>query len=249
MRPKTIQNLHGLLAAILQDAVEADPPLRPSNPAAGVRLPRFDDTGEEEMVVLAHDEFRLLRDCIKPDARDMVTVFAGTGLRYGELTALQIRDLDLTGAPPVLRVRRAWKRQPDNTFSLGAPKTTRSRRAISLSEEVAAALAPHAEHKTPDEFVFTTPNGRWWRHGAFHGRRWLPALREAHVRGLPKRPRIHDLRHTHVAWLIAGGVPLPAIQRRLGHQSITTTIDRYGHLLPEVDRQLLATVDAALADT
>lgn len=51
-----------------------------------------------------------------------------------------------------------------------------------------------------------------------------------------------------MAWLIAGGVALPAIQRRLGHQSITTTIDRYGHLLPEVDRHLLATLDTALRD-
>jgi hypothetical protein len=37
--------------------------------------------------------------------------------------------------------------------------------------------------------------------------------------------RFHDLRHTHVAWLIAGGAPLPHIQARLGHESITTTID------------------------
>ena len=42
--------------------------------------------------------------------------------------------------------------------------------------------------------------------------------------GLPKI-RLHDLRHTHTAWLISAGRPLPSIQRRLGHRSITTTID------------------------
>ncbi len=47
--------------------------------------------------------------------------------------------------------------------------------------------------------------------------------------------RIHDLRHTHVSWLIAAGVPLPAIQRLLGHTSITTTIDRYEHLMSDMD--------------
>lgn len=234
--------------AILQNAVEADPPLRASNPAAGVRLPRLDDgIGEDEMVVLTRDEFRLVRACAKADVRDALTAFAGTGLRYAELTALQVRDIDLTATPATLRVRRAWKRLPDNTFALGAPKTPRSRRAITLSVEVVAALVPHLD-KDPTEFVFTTRRGGWWRHGAFYGRRWLPAVREANRQGLGKRPRIHDLRHTHVAWLIAGGVALPAIQRRLGHQSITTTIDRYGHLLPEVDRQLLATLDAALSD-
>jgi integrase len=143
--------------------------LRQANPATGVRLPRLDDTGDEEMVVLTHDEFRLLRDCIKPDARDMLTVFAATGLRYSELTVLQVSDLDLTVAPPVLRLRRAWKRQPDNTFALGPPKTIRSRRAITLSGEIGAALEPYAAHKTPEEFLFTTRNDRWWRHGAFHG--------------------------------------------------------------------------------
>jgi integrase len=47
--------------------------------------------------------------------------------------------------------------------------------------------------------------------------------------------RFHDLRHTHIAWLVAGGAPLPHIQARLGHESITTTIDTIGHLLPAGD--------------
>jgi integrase len=64
--------------------------------------------------------------------------------------------------------------------------------------------------------------------------------------GLEIRPRIHDLRHTHVSWLIAQGVQLPAISRRLGHESITTTNDRYGHLLPEVDDGLVRVLGAAM---
>lgn len=96
--------------------------------------------------------------------------------------------------------------------------------------------------------MFTPPLGSWWRHSSFYDRRWLPALAAANARGLVKRPRIHDLRHTHVAWLIAGHAPLPAIQRRLGHKSITTTIDRYGHLLPEIDLDLLAAIDEALGE-
>ena len=57
--------------------------------------------------------------------------------------------------------------------------------------------------------------------------------------------RFHDLRHTHVAWLIAGGTPLPHIQARLGHESITTTIDTYGHLLPG-DELISRIIDTAL---
>ncbi|MFD6195709.1 tyrosine-type recombinase/integrase [Mycobacteriaceae bacterium NPDC060252] len=48
--------------------------------------------------------------------------------------------------------------------------------------------------------------------------------------GFDPRPRIHDLRHTCASWLIQAGVPLPVIQQHLGHESIQTTVDVYGHL-------------------
>lgn len=49
------------------------------------------------------------------------------------------------------------------------------------------------------------------------------------------RPRVHDLRHTHASRLIEAGVPLPVIQVRLGHESITTTVGTYGHLAVDAD--------------
>ncbi|MEU1881166.1 hypothetical protein ABZ470_28000 [Streptosporangium sp. NPDC020072] len=77
LAPKTIQNLHGLLYAILQGAVEATPPIRVSNPAARTRLPRLDDGEGDEMIFLTEQELALLRACAKPNVRDMLTVFAG----------------------------------------------------------------------------------------------------------------------------------------------------------------------------
>lgn len=71
---------------------------------------------------------------------------------------------------------------------------------------------------------------------------WVPAVRTANDTArckeagrLPigKTPRIHDLRHTHASWLIAAGAPLPDVQARRGHENITTTVDTYGHLLPD----------------
>ncbi|MFJ2115860.1 tyrosine-type recombinase/integrase, partial [Streptomyces sp. NPDC087850] len=59
--------------------------------------------------------------------------------------------------------------------------------------------------------------------------------------------RTHDLRHTHASWLIAGKVPLPVIQARLGHESITTTVDRYGHLLESSDDEVVAAVKWAMS--
>jgi integrase len=58
------------------------------------------------------------------------------------------------------------------------------------------------------------------------------------------RDRIHDLRHTAAALAIAAGAHPKAIQERLGHASITTTLDSYGHLFPAIDETLVDRLDA-----
>lgn len=57
-----------------------------------------------------------------------------------------------------------------------------------------------------------------------------PALNRAAAQGLSKRPRLHDLCHTHASPLLGAGVPVIAVQRRLGHRGITAMVDAYGHL-------------------
>jgi len=259
--PKTIKNLHAMLSTLLRAAVHEG--LRESNPAERTRLPRLDSHDAEEMVFLSAQEFDTFRAHLAADVRDLATLLVGTGLRWSEATALQVRHIDLLAATPTLQVAQAWKRLPDDSFEIGAPKSKRSRRTVALSPQLVDLLIPLVAGRASDELVFTARNGGPWRHGNFYNRRWIPALHAANVCGehrkepgrktscgcpgtLGKRPRIHDLRHTHCAWLIAAGVPLPAIQRRLGHSSITTTIDRYGHLLPQLDGQVVDAVAAAL---
>ena len=69
-----------------------------------------------------------------------------------------------------------------------------------------------------------------------------PTLKAA---GLPTAMRFHDLRHTHVAMLIAQGEHPKTIQTRLGHASITTTLDTYGHLFEGLDEAAADRLDAA----
>jgi integrase len=57
--------------------------------------------------------------------------------------------------------------------------------------------------------------------------------------------RFHDLRHTHAALLIAGGAHPKSVQARLGHASITTTLNTYGHLLPSLEEQLTEGLESA----
>lgn len=65
---------------------------------------------------------------------------------------------------------------------------------------------------------------------------------------VPKRLRIHDLRHTHAAWLLSWRVPVYVVQRRLGHSSSATTQDVYGHVTPDADDHTLEQVDRKLPD-
>ncbi|VAW05105.1 hypothetical protein MNBD_ACTINO01-1388, partial [hydrothermal vent metagenome] len=86
---------------------------------------------------------------------------------------------------------------------------------------------------------WTTEAGGFLRRGTF-GRIWRTAVGVSV--GTPCR--IHDLRHTHAAWLIAEGEHPKNIQTRLGHSSIQVTMDRYGHLMDGLDEQTAARLDA-----
>ena len=78
------------------------------------------------------------------------------------------------------------------------------------------------------------------RHSNFWRRVWVPAVRSADV---PEGLRIHDLRHTCAALLIAEGAHPKVIQEHLGHSSITVTMDTYGHLFPSQMEELAIRLD------
>ena len=230
--PKTIRNAHSLLSAALTSAVRDE--LVPANVAKGVRLPKRDaDAGEH--VYLTEAEVGHLVALLKPHWRPLTVFLVGTGVRFGEATAVQVRDLDLdaldsTGRPsPRARISRAWKETSGGPALLGAPKTSRSRRTVSIPPGMADPLRDYVQGKRADEFVFTNTHGNPVRNGGFHETAWQPVMDEFEAL-TGKRPRVHDLRHTYASWAIARRNPLTVIQRQMGHESITTTSDTYGHL-------------------
>ncbi|WP_226962650.1 MULTISPECIES: site-specific integrase [unclassified Streptomyces] len=202
------------------------------------------------MCFLERDEYaRITMEIRDPDARDLADWLIGTGMRWGEATALQVRDLNLNAPVPTANVQRAWKKAKKGSaeaFYLGPPKTKKARRLVALSPAQVEMARRLTADLLPEDYVFRAARGGAWRHANYYNRKWKPAVEAAVAKGLPKRPRIHDLRHTHVAWLIAARIPLPAIQARLGHESIQTTVDRYGHLVSSLDTDIAAAVEAAM---
>jgi len=228
---KTVKNIHGLLSSIFNDAVDAG--LIARNPMKGL-IAVLPDSHREDPVFLTPKEFGAILEATPEHYRPLILFFARTGCRFGEATALSIGQVDLDRGQ--VRIDRAVKRTAAGTFFVGSTKSRRSRRTITIDATLAEALAPLVADRV-DGFVFRTVEGERVSHSNFTNRVWYKVLDTS---GLHKRPRIHDLRHTHASWLIAAGVGLPAIQARLGHESITTTIDLYGHLMPDADRDAAA---------
>lgn len=236
---KTVRNAYGVLAGALNQAAKDG--IIPANPVRGMDLPQRTSHLETEMRFLDHSEWTALLAELPEHYRPLFTTLIGTGIRWGEAEALTVSDIATTVTPQLLRVTKAAKWNASKaTREIGPTKTKKSKRTITLPPEVSEAIAPLLGRKG-SERLFLAPKGGPLRHRTVYDE-WKAAVERA---GLDPQPRIHDLRHTHVAWLIAAGIPLPVIQARLGHEHIATTIDRYGHLLP--DLQLAAANAASVA--
>lgn len=235
---KTIQNKHGFLASALNAAVAAG--VIPSNPAAGTRLPR---TERADMVFLTREEFQQLRTGFTDRWLPLLDFMVASGARFGEIAALRPSDVDRVRG--TVHIGRAWKRTYISGvgYQLGPPKTRKSVRTIS----VAASILDVLDYSR--EYLFTNSRGGPLRAPGWRNNVWYPSVARASEGddGLKKAPRIHDMRHTCASWMIAAGVPLAVIQAHLGHESITTTVDRYGHLDRKDADAAAAAMAAALA--
>ncbi len=125
-------------------------------------------------------------------------------------------------------------------------KTARSRRLVVLPKIAIGALRAHkaglavAQH--PTALVFTDSRGGPLRKTNLLRRWYHPLIKKA---GLP-RCRFHDLRHTHATLLLSQGVHPKVVQERLGHASVTMTLDTYSHVTPSLQAEAAVRLDAAL---
>jgi integrase len=214
-------------------------------------------------LTLTAAEVSRLAQAIDAQYRTLIYVAAWTGLRSGELWALRHGDVDL--ARGVLHVRHTVKAERATATTpphardaygreVGPPKNGKPR-SISLPKHLRAMLAEHllAQPTTPGgasptALVFRNQHGGPVRHPAFMRLAFKPAVAAA----LPAEKqalRFHDLRHTCATLLINAGAPGKLVQERLGHASIATTLNLYGHVLPSTEAALVAQMDALYEST
>jgi integrase len=229
--PSTIRNALKPLQVIFRRAIE-DGDIA-VNPCERLRLPAA--RGRRERIA-APAEAAALIDAVRLEDRALWGCAFYAGLRRGELRALLWENVDL--ASGVIRVERSM-----NSYGeAGEPKTRAGRRSVPI---VAALRDLLVEHKLVTGrdlgLVFGSSPARPFTPTAVR-KRALTAWRRAALEPIG----LHECRHTFASLLIAAGVNAKAITAYLGHATIQTTFDLYGHLMPGNEGEAVALVDAYL---
>lgn len=210
------------------------------SPIADVELPAKIDT---EQRYLTHELLHRLA-VAAGRFRTLVLVLGYCGLRFGEASALRVRDVDLQGRR--ITVRRSATYVTGQGMVEGTTKT-KAARTVPVPAFLAPLLTTEIGDREPWDLVFPPRRGEYLGPGEL---RWAfdPAATTIGVPGL----KPHELRHTCASLAIASGANIKVVQRLLGHKTAALTLDRYGHLygddLDAVAEAFDATVKAAAYD-
>ena len=217
----TVRHHHRLLHRILQVAIEWE--LQERNPAGQIRLPSPQSSPAQTLN--PEEVRRVLETCRSTPYHIPVHLALFAGLRLGEVLGLCWDDVNL--AARTLTVRRTLNRVRGRGLVWGEPKSEGSRRVVAVPELTGLLLRAAREHSRSDQVCAGPDGGLMLPDALSHG-----FARIARRCGI--QVRFHDLRHTHASLLLGEGTPLHVVSARLGHQSISTTVDIYGHVLADV---------------
>ena len=233
LAPGTVHTVFAVVRAMFASAV--DDGLIAVNPCTRVPLPKVRKPKAEPMPAAS---VLALMEAMPPRFRVAVALGAGAGMRQGEALGLTVPRADF------LR-RRLLIRQQAQHGALAPLKTHASERAVPADDWVLNAVSAHLAAgygPGPDQVIMTSVAGRIVPSSSFT-EAWRQAVAAA---GLPKGTRFHDLRHFYASTLIAANLNPKVIQERLGHATISETMDTYGHLFPDSEDLGRGAVDEAM---
>jgi integrase len=242
---RTVGHVHRALHRALGHATGWD--IVHHNIAARVVPPRV---AHQEMAILTPAQVKVVLETARGRAIfPIATLALATGMRRGELLALRWQDIDLDRAK--ITVARSLE-QTKAGLRFKEPKTAHGRRTISLPATAIIEVRTHwraqqqqrlalGAGKSPAEaLVFADLNGEPRLPNAIT-KEWERTARAAGM----AFATLHSLRHTHASHLIAAGLDILTISRRMGHGSPTITLSVYGHLFPQTDDRAAQIMEAA----
>jgi integrase len=235
LAPATIETIYVIFASIMRGAAR-DGYIR-KTPCDDIRLPEVVAT---VVRLLTPVQVLTLADAMPRRYAPLVLLGAIAGLRQGEAFGLALDRIDSdAGVITVDQQVVIVDRRP----VLAPPKTSASLRGVPMAAFLRDALLDHSKQLglTGDDVLCRTPRRTLFRRDYYNREIWKPALAAA---GLLPDTTFHDLRHTFASTALVEGVPIFEVSRWLGHKSITT-VDRYGHLVPEASGRARDALDRA----
>ena len=244
LSPQTIHHVHACLHKACKDAVRWGHISR--NPLDAADPPRKSSDGTKEMKTWTAEQLRAFLDAVHDDRLAALWhTIAMTGMRRGEAIGLRWQDVDLENAR--LSVRRALI--PINReVVVSEPKTAKGRRVIALDPETVEVLKRQAARQLDEQqewdeawidsgLVFTTENGE-----AVDPESVSRYFRQAVKKAMLPTIRLHDLRHTHATLALQAGVHPKVVSERLGHATVSITLDTYSHAIPAMQEEAAALI-------
>jgi integrase len=240
---QTVLHVHRSLSQALAHAVETGVLFK--NPAEQVRPPR---PPSREIAILTKPEVATLLRAAEPTWLYLpVLVGVTTGMRRGELLGLRWSDIDLKAGR--LTVNQSLERVKGRT-AFKSPKTTTSRRTITLPALTAEALAQHRTAQASErlrlglgkpDLIFSHADGSPFDPDSIT-KAFDRLVKAVGVR----RITFHGLRHTHISHQLMDGVHVKIVSERAGHASISTTLAVYAAFIPNMQADAAAGVDTWL---
>ncbi len=241
----TVHHIHGMLHRALEDALRMA--LIQRNVTEMVKPPR---RRHHEMAILTAEQARTMLAAVVGDRFEALYVLAlTTGMRQGELFALEWKDVDWQHSTLLIR---ASVQEDGSKFIIAEPKTAYSRRRIGLTPMALAALQTHRERikqekallgaawETAYDLVFPNTVGGVMIPDNFVKRNFKALLRKT---GLPDI-RFHDLRHTAATLMLSRGINPKVVSEMLGHSDVGITLRIYAHVLPHMQQAAVNAMQA-----
>lgn len=222
LAPESVMTYYAIFRAMMGEAArERIIPVSPCVLTKGDMPPRDVD----KRVFLNVEQVGVLVALAKPRHASLIHTAAWTGMRWGELAGLEWKNVDLDRG--VIHVVRSAK-EVNAQVTFGPPKSESSRRSVTIDPGTVAILRAHRDstHTSPD-LVWVRLRGGPLHRNQFRMLVWRKIVASAF---LEPEPTFHDLRHTHASLMIAAGLDIFTLSKRLGHSKASMTLDRYGHL-------------------
>lgn len=235
LSPSTVKKIHSMLSNAFEKAVKHE--LIVKNPVRLVEVPKEIPI---EMEVWTAKEVRTFLHYANSSPFHIVYAVAiDTGMRMGEILGLPWKNVDLEHQQIHVNQKLAKDGKTIEHFL----KTKTGKRTIEISPELNEKLRKHQltqrerqlkyGHTLPDHGLINTTTIGTPIHSSNLRRDFNKLIQQAKL----KKIRFHDLRHTHATLLLSQNAHMKVVSERLGHTSTRMTIDRYSHLLPNMQRE------------